>query len=292
MIRPAGRHVGERISPGPPGTRAPGRRGRHVLALLAAGGVLVAGVVITRDVELPSTMDQVTTRPDGTVTVALDSPVNTVRPRQQFGAGIDGLEHGEIDTVWTPRNITAMRSAGFGPISYRLRTELGVKAWHWNATGTWSDAAHRQGYWTSADTITKDADVSYGYHLPRRGNTIDQANNDGYSRLDDGDDATFWKSNPYLDARYTRQGADAHPQWIMIAFDEAHSVQDLRIAWGTPHANRFRVQYWVGSNDAIWPSAEKAHWQDVPSATHTGTGGCRRSGCPRIRSAPSSSGSC
>ena len=69
---------------------------------------------------------------DGTVTVDLSKPVNTFEGTQALGAGVDGLEKDEIDRVWTPDNIDAMRSAGYGPISFRLRTELGVKA----GTGT------------------------------------------------------------------------------------------------------------------------------------------------------------
>ncbi|MEK6437993.1 discoidin domain-containing protein [Pseudonocardia sp. T1-2H] len=206
---------------------------------------------------------------DATVLVETDRAVNSFPGLASVGAGVDGLDQGEIDRVWTPDNIDAMRSAGYGPISFRLRTELGVKAWHWNEEGAFSDAARQQGYWTSSDVVRKDAGVSHGYHLPRRGNTIDQANNDGWSRLDDGDTGTFWKSNPYLDPHFT--GGSDLAQWIMIALPQALPVDTVRIAWADPYATSFRVQYWTGA-DAIHP-AEAGDWKDFPSGVHAGTPG-------------------
>ena len=143
-------------------------------------------------------------------------PANRFTPAHALGAAVDGHDKGVIDLQLTSPNIQAMLSAGFKSLSYRLRTELANDAWHWNPQGSWSDTSRRQGYWTSDDKSAKPIQLSYGYRLPRRGNTIDQANDDGYSRLDDGDQQSFWKSNPYLDRTFTAESNSLHQQWIVI----------------------------------------------------------------------------
>ncbi len=52
-------------------------------------------------------------------------PLNTFIPSQTFGAAFDGHESGETNLILRPENIKAMRSSGYGPLTYRLRTELG-----------------------------------------------------------------------------------------------------------------------------------------------------------------------
>ena len=181
------------------------------------------------------------------VDLSASKPANTFRPDEAFGGGLDGTGRGEVAATYTPHNVAAMRQAGLKKISYRLRTELGGQAWHWNPEGRWSDPAHAQGYWTSDDKPGAPILLSHGYDLPRRGMTNDNANNNGYSRLDDGDDATFWKSNPYLDSRYTH--APARPQWLAARLDAAEEIDTARLVWATPYAVDYQVQYWTGADD-------------------------------------------
>ena len=186
-----------------------------------------------------------------TVIVEATKPANRFIPSQALGAGVDGHEFGETERQLSRANIAAMRSAGLRPLTYRLRTELAGEAWHWNPKGTWSEAANRRGYWTSDSRLAAPIKLSYGYRLPRRGNTIDQANDDGYSRIDDGDQRTFWKSNPYLDRHFTRENNSSHPQWVIIDLGAMKEINALRILWAEPFATRFSVEYgnFVGPED-------------------------------------------
>src|SRR5579875_327805 len=72
-----------------------------------------------------------------TVDVTPGHRLATVVPLRALGAGVDAVPGGATDQIYTPANIAQMLAAGFGPVSYRLFTELGVQAWHWNPSGTW-----------------------------------------------------------------------------------------------------------------------------------------------------------
>ena len=181
-------------------------------------------------------------------TVATDQCVNKCIPKQSLGGSVDGHEHGVCARMLSDKNIAEMLSAGLGPLTYRLRTELAGEVWHWNPRGSWSDEARQCGYWTSSSSISTPINLSYGYRLPRRGNTIDQANNDGYSRISDGDENSFWKSNPYLDPYFTGESEDAHPQWIVIDLGKVKPVNSIRVQWGMPYARQVRVEYWTGND--------------------------------------------
>ncbi len=211
-----------------------------------------------------------------TIQFGREHRLNRFVPAHAFGGALDGHEKGEIDLMLSPANIREMLSAGLKPLSYRLRTELAGEAWHWNPHGQWSDSANRQGYWLSESSPGEPISVSYGFRLPRRGNTLDQANNDGYSRLDDGDVRSFWKSNPYLDKYFTFEPNSNLPQWVIVDLGTAKKVNALRLLWGTPFATRYEVQYSRNAGNVDLSQRLPATWQTFPQGlVLNGNGGDR-----------------
>jgi hypothetical protein len=210
--------------------------------LYLACAVILSAVLLTSDFSYSMGRKQLSIHIDAS------NPTASFMPDEAFGAGLDGLNEKDLERVYSPESIRTMSQAAYRRLSYRLRTELGIEAWHWNENGSWSDEAKKEGYWTSSEKSEGPLLKSFGYRLPRRGSTIDQAENDGYSRLDDGDESTFWKSNPYLDTHFTGIDNALHPQWVLIDLGKRRSVNALRILWGEPYATRFEVQYWDGKD--------------------------------------------
>ena len=209
-----------------------------------------------------------------TVTVRTSRILNRFDPSHALGAAVDGKDNGVIDLQLSPQNVELMRSAGLQSLIYRLRTELANEVWHWNPQGTWSDAVHKQGYWISDPTASELISLSYGYSLPRRGNTIDQANDVGYSRLDDNDPGSFWKSNPYLDKHFTHESNSLHQQWVVIEFATKQKINALRLLWATPFATTYRIQYADFEDISDIALSPAGMWHDFPrGVVKNGSGG-------------------
>ncbi|HWZ83475.1 MAG TPA: discoidin domain-containing protein [Terriglobales bacterium] len=206
-----------------------------------------------------------------TVDITPSHAVNMISPVRALGAGIDRDPLQSAKTLFDPAHVQTMLTAGWGGVSYRLNTELAIQAWHWNPAGTWSDAGGQQGYFVGASNSPGAIQRSFGYNLPHRGVTSNDGSSGGYSRLDDGNLNTYWKSNPYLSEHFS--GMDSpHPQWVLIDLGGTKGVDAISIAWTDPYAVSYRVQYWTGG-DAIYDPAH-GRWQDFPGGTVTsGTGG-------------------
>ena len=200
--------------------------------------------------------------------------VNTFSPLYALGSTVDRVPSNATDMFFRPDQIKQVLSAGWGVISYRQNTDLFVQAWHWNPKGTWSDPAGK-GYFTGDSTPTKEMiRHSYGYSLRHRGFTRNGGTEfDGFSRLDDGDLQSYWKSNPYLTKDFTGEDDALHPQWIVIALDKKESIDAIQIAWADPYAQAYQVQYWIGDGDAM-DDQDKGAWKTFTTGTVTnGTGG-------------------
>jgi F5/8 type C domain len=180
-----------------------------------------------------------------TIRVAVSGEPILFDPDKALGSSMDILSHDVVEKIYTPEMVKQCLSAGWGPITYRQNTELSIGAWHWNPSGTWSDAANRRGYFTGSSELKEPIRHSYGYPLPHRGHTRNGGAEHGYSRLTDGDPNTYWKSNPYLAAKFSGQPDSAHPQWVVVDLGAHESISVIQIDWAEPYARSYEVQYWA-----------------------------------------------
>jgi hypothetical protein len=229
-------------------------------AFLLSAAVILAGAV-----------DAAAQTVDVDITPAHET--NRFVPNQTLGAGIDRIPVDAIDKDLVPAALEKIFPAGWRPVTMRQNTELFIQAWHWNPNGTWSDPSGK-GYFTGSTEPTEMTRYSYGYDLPHRGMTRnDGTGNAGYSRLNDGDLDTYWKSNPYLTQRFTGESDSRHPQWIVIDLSQVQQVDTIRIAWAEPFATNFLIQYWTGVDEPIhYPT--HGVWQTFPfGVVHDAKGG-------------------
>ena len=200
--------------------------------------------------------------------------LNTFSPLYALGSTVDRVPSNATDVFFRPDQIKQIQSAGWGVISYRQNTDLFVQAWHWNPKGRWSDPSGR-GYFVGDATPTQEMiRHSYGYSLRHRGFTRNGGSEfDGFSRLDDGDPTSYWKSNPYLSERFTGEDDSLHPQWVVVNLEKQGEVNAIRIAWAEPFARTYQVQYWVGDGDAM-DEQDRGAWKNFASGVATdGKGG-------------------
>src|SRR5579864_9783825 len=166
-----------------------------------AGSLVVFGCLI--GLSAPSSVAQVGSRPveSKVAVVSVDvNPrhlLNSFDPDTALGSSIDVLSRADIDKVFTPHIIQEALSAGWGPLTYRNNTELRMAAWHWNDNGTWSDPAHRSGYFTGSTDLKEPIKYILPYALPHRGFATSG------DRPVPGPNLTYWKSNPYLTSKLT-----------------------------------------------------------------------------------------
>lgn len=215
---------------------------RHAILLIWAP-ILVAATPVTRSGELRLLPNHI---------------LAVFRPVEAFGVAVDGGTFAETGALFNPENVSAIRAAQFKSVSYRLRTELAGQVWHWSSYGRWSDQEHQRGYWVGDSAQDDNHELSFGYRLPRRGNSRDEANDDGFSRIDDGDVATFWKSNPYLDPKL--DGIGIEQQWVIVDLGRKLRIDTAQIHWAEPYAAQFRLQRWDGSDQY------DGNWRDLTPA--------------------------
>ena len=185
--------------------------------------------------------------------------INSFDPDSALGSSIDVLSRMGIDKVYTPHIVQESLSAGWGPITYRNNTELRMAAWHWTENGTWSDAAHRSGYFTGSTELKDPIKYILAYALPHRGFATSG------DRPVPGPNLTYWKSNPYLASKFTGESDGLHPQWVVVDLKAEKPVSAVRIAWASPYATTYQAEYWTGTDALDFDAGPKGAWKVFPS---------------------------
>lgn len=204
--------------------------------------------------------------------------VNSFSPMSALGAGVDRLKGpnrlrvGNAETVLGEPLLKETLSAGWQTVTYRQNTELQVEGWHWNPRGTWSNEAKNEGYFTGSAELGEMIQHSFAYPLPHRGFSVGDGTE--WGRLTDGDEKTYWKSNPYLTKAFTGEDDSLHSQWVMIDLGKKVDVNAIRIAWAEPYARKYAVQFWTGELEPFYDGTTKGTWQTFPQGAVTeGKGG-------------------
>jgi hypothetical protein len=185
--------------------------------------------------------------------------INSFDPDAALGSSIDVLSRTGIDKVYTPHIVQESLSAGWGPITYRNNTELRMAAWHWTENGTWSDPARKSGYFTGSTELKEPLRYILAYALPHRGFSTSG------DRPVQGPNLTYWKSNPYLTSKFTGESDALHPQWVVVDLKSEQSVNAIRIAWASPYATTYKVEYWVGKDALNFDRGPQGEWKAFPS---------------------------
>ena len=185
--------------------------------------------------------------------------INAFDPDNSLGSSIDVLSRTDINRVYTPHIIQEALSAGWGPITYRTNTELRMAAWHWTENGTWSDPAHRRGYFTGSTDLKEPIRYILAYALPHRGFATSG------DRPVQGPNLTYWKSNPYLTRQFTGESDTLLPQWVVVDLQAEKPVSAVRIAWASPYAKTYQMEYWIGTDALDFDGGPKGEWKVFPS---------------------------
>jgi hypothetical protein len=187
--------------------------------------------------------------------------INSFDPDSALGSSVDVLSHDGIDKVYTPHIIQESLSAGWGPITYRNNSELRMAAWHWTENGTWSDPAHKGGYFTGSTELKEPLRYILSYALPHRGFSTSG------DRPLQGPNLSYWKSNPYLTSKFTGESDTLHPQWVVVDLKAEKPVNAIRIAWANPYATSYQVEYWAGKLALDFDAGPQGEWKTFSAGT-------------------------
>ena len=94
----------------------------------------------------------------------------------------------------------------------------------------------RAATFTGSTELKEPTRYILAYALPHRGFSTSG------DRPAQGPNLTYWKSNPYLTSKFTKESDALHPQWVIIDLRAPKPVNAVRIAWENPYAKAYQVE--------------------------------------------------
>jgi hypothetical protein len=88
-----------------------------------------------------------------------------------------------------------------------------------------------------------------------------------------GPNLSLWKSYPYLSSKFTGESDASHPQWVVVDLRAEKPVGAIRIAWASPYAKTYQVEYWVGKNALDFDRGPQGEWKTFPAGAQRNASG-------------------
>src|SRR5665213_2978197 len=179
--------------------------------------------------------------------------VNTFIPLNAFGANAAYWDSSALKNI-QPQVVAA------GNQFIRYPGGSSSDDFHWNGTGSF-DANH---HWVPSETA---------YSLSWQDNELYRGTTSSYgvpSNVTDGDASTYWLSNTDSDL--------PKAQWVYVDLGTGagRSATSMQVAWGSPYATQFTLQYWNNFSTGYQTppyEAPSGLWVNTSAGTLTSTGG-------------------
>jgi len=134
-----------------------------------------------------------------------------------------------------------------GPQTTATTIRTHHRRWHWNPQGSWSGRRQQSGYFTANAEPTETLRMPTATLFRIAANTVTRRLAWLLPLKPPDGDPRYWKSNPYLAAKFTGESDALHHQGIVIDLARATAMQCA--SPGQSYPQNYARSHWLGSDD-------------------------------------------